>query len=97
MCDAMYQMDSEGDSILTLEDCWYDEDIKEHKRDLAGVFQDYYSAIEYESDKESDERDCDNAWWELKIWKDEGEQDFDQKYIYRCTTLNLVQISIVYS
>ena len=84
MCDAMYQMDSEGDSILTLEDCWYDEDIKEHKRDLAGVFQDYYSAIEYESDKESDERDCDNTWWELKIWKDEGEQDFDQKYTYYC-------------
>ena len=85
MSEAMSLIDNkEDDIIFTLEDCWYDEDIEEHKRDLAGVFLDYDSAVEYEIREERDEGDFGNSWWELKIWKDEGEQDFDQKYTYYC-------------
>ena len=85
LSDALSYIDGKkDDSIFTIEDCWYDEDIKEHNRDLAGVFMDYDSAIEYEIIEERDKGDFGSTWWELKIWEDEGKQVFDQKYTYYC-------------
>ncbi len=76
--------------IYTLEDCWYDYDIFEEKKDVCGVFTSYEDVKRYITGREKDdaiyaETDPNDGlplWWTLKKWDVLQAHEPKQLYTY---------------